>query len=79
MPFMKLVSNFISRGFSLASALPVFFVVAFSESASLTNRGDVISFGKLFTDRWSALSFRCALQICLSSSLIFAFTILYHL
>ena len=76
MLLMKLVLNFTSRGFSLAS---VFFVVAFRERASFTNLGEVRSFGKLFTERWMALSFRCALQICLSSSLIFAFTILYHL
>jgi len=76
MPLMKLVSNFMSMGFSLVS---VFFVVAFRERASFTNLGDVRSFGKLFTEMWMALSFRCALQMCLSSSLIFAFTILYHL
>lgn len=71
MLLMKLVSNLMTRGFPAgALSLPA----AFSESASLTNLGDVRSFGKLFTDRWSALSFKCALQTCLSSSVIFAFT-----
>ena len=79
---MKLVSNFISRGSSFGSVLSMqtaFFVAAFRESTSLTNRGDVSNFGKLFTERWTALSFRCTLQICLSSNFIFVFTILYHL
>ncbi len=78
MLLMKLVSNFMSRGFPVP-ALSLLVPAAFRERASLTNLGDVRSFGKLFTDRWSALSFRCALQMCLSSSVIFAFTILDHL
>lgn len=73
MLFIKPVLNFMFMFFSsdLFSS-----VTAFRESASFMKRGDVKSFGMLFTDRWMVLSFSCALATCFSSSIIFAFTII---